>query len=94
MSKTHSKSPYKIAQQDFIDYLDQKIFSVYLVNPNYIPGNEIFCFNDGNLAKQHIRGSLRSAIHTGLNNPQVYLNVSEKNIIFIILCCGHGVLFN
>ncbi|XP_026298436.1 origin recognition complex subunit 3 isoform X3 [Apis mellifera] len=74
MSKTHSKSPYKIAQQDLIDYLDQKIFSVYLVNPNYIPGNEIFCFNDGNLAKQHIRGSLRSAIHTGLNNPQVYLN--------------------
>ncbi|XP_060814863.1 origin recognition complex subunit 3 isoform X2 [Bombus pascuorum] len=74
MSQTQSRSPYKIAQQDLIDYLDQKVFSVYLINPHYVPGNEIFCFNDGNLAKQHVRGSLRAAIHTGLNDPHVYLN--------------------
>ncbi|KAF3427144.1 hypothetical protein E2986_02465 [Frieseomelitta varia] len=69
LSQTQSRSPYKIAQQDVIDYLDQKVFSVYLVNPHYVPANEIFCFSDGNLAKQHIRGSLRAAIHTGLNDP-------------------------
>ncbi|XP_033351466.1 origin recognition complex subunit 3 isoform X2 [Bombus vosnesenskii] len=74
MSQTQSRSPYKIAQQDLIDYLDQEVFSVYLINPHYVPGNEIFCFNDGNLAKQHVRGSLRAAIHTGLNDPHVYLN--------------------
>ncbi|XP_071859979.1 origin recognition complex subunit 3 isoform X2 [Bombus fervidus] len=74
MSQTQSRSPYKVAQQDLIDYLDQKVFSVYLINPHYVPGNEIFCFNDGNLAKQHVRGSLRAAIHTGLNDPHAYLN--------------------
>lgn len=91
MSQTQSRSPYKIAQQDLIDYLDQKVFSVYLINPHYVPGNEIFCFNDGNLAKQHVRGSLRAAIHTGLNDPHVYLNVSETEIIFVmfVVCTLH-----
>ncbi|XP_076173479.1 origin recognition complex subunit 3 isoform X2 [Ptiloglossa arizonensis] len=74
MSKERAQSPYKQAQLDVINYLDQNVFSIYLVNPNSIPANEIFCFSDGNLAKQHIRGSLRAAIHTGLNNPQVYFN--------------------
>ncbi|KAK1134513.1 hypothetical protein K0M31_007294 [Melipona bicolor] len=74
LSQTQSRSPYKIAQQDVIDYLNQKVFSLYLVNPHYVPANEIFCFSDGNLAKQHIRGSLRAAIHSGLNDPHVYLN--------------------
>lgn len=78
MSKERAQSPYKQAQLDVINYLDQNVFSIYLVNPNSIPANEIFCFSDGNLAKQHIRGSLRAAIHTGLNNPQVYFNVSKK----------------
>ncbi|CAK9816427.1 Origin recognition complex subunit 3 [Anthophora plagiata] len=74
MSQKQSRSPYKQAQQDVINYLDQNVFAIYLVNPNYVPANEIFCFSDGNLAKQHIRGSLRAAIHTGLNDPQCYLN--------------------
>lgn len=78
MSQTQSRSPYKQAQLDLLDYLDQKVFSVYLVSPHHIPANEIFCFSDGNLAKQHIRGSLRAAIHTALNDPQVYLNVSKE----------------
>ncbi|XP_043251601.1 origin recognition complex subunit 3 [Colletes gigas] len=74
MSKMHARSAYKQAQLDVINYLDQNVFSVYLVNPNRITAHEIFCFSDGGLAKQHIRGSLRAAIHTGLNDPQVYLN--------------------
>lgn len=74
MSQMQSQSPYKQAQQDVINYLDQNLFAVYLINPNHVPANEIFCFSDGNLAKQHIRGSLRAAIHTGLNDPHVYLN--------------------
>ena len=74
MSQTQSRSPYKQAQLDAINYLDQNVFSVHLVNPNHMPANEIFCFNDGNLAKQHIRGSLRAAVHSGLNDPHVYLN--------------------
>ncbi|XP_076656484.1 origin recognition complex subunit 3 isoform X2 [Halictus rubicundus] len=74
MSQTHSRSPYKQAQMDVIDYLDQKVFDKFLINPNHVPANEIFCFSDGALAKQHIRGSLRAAIHTGLNDPRAYLN--------------------
>ncbi|CAL7940147.1 unnamed protein product [Xylocopa violacea] len=74
LSKTQSLAPFKQAQQSVINYLDQNVFSVYLINPHQIPANEIFCFSDGNLAKQHIRGSLRAAIHTALNDPQVYLN--------------------
>ena len=74
MSQTQSRSPYKQAQLDVINYLDREVFCVYLVNPNQKPANEIFCFNDGSLAKQHIRGSLRAAVHSGLNDPHVYLD--------------------
>ncbi|XP_053973901.1 origin recognition complex subunit 3 [Hylaeus volcanicus] len=74
MSQTHSRSPYKQAQLDAIDFLDRSVFSVYLTNPNRMPAHEIFCFSDGSLARQHIRGSLRAAVHMGLNDPQVYLN--------------------
>lgn len=73
MSHTQKRSPYKEAQQDLINYLDREIFSVHLSNPNQVPTNEIFCYSDGNSVKQHIRGSLRAAIHTGLNDPQLYL---------------------
>lgn len=73
MSQTHKRSPYKQAQFDLINYLDQEIFSVYLLNPTEVPMNEIFCYNDGNALKQHIRGSVRGAIHMGLNDPQMYL---------------------
>ncbi|XP_076287775.1 origin recognition complex subunit 3 [Lasioglossum baleicum] len=74
MSQTHSRSPYKRAQMEVIDYLDQKVFGTFLINPSRVPANEIFCFSDGASAKQHIRGSLRAAIHSGLNDPQIYLN--------------------
>ncbi|XP_078036177.1 origin recognition complex subunit 3 isoform X2 [Augochlora pura] len=74
MSKTHSRSPYKQAQLDVIEFLDQQIFTRFIINPHHVPAYEIFCFYDGALAKQHIRGSLRAAVHSGLNNPQVYLN--------------------
>ncbi|XP_076237844.1 origin recognition complex subunit 3 [Calliopsis andreniformis] len=74
MSQTQSRSPYKQAQLNVIEYLDQEVFGANLINPHHIPANEIFCFSDGNLAKQHIRGSMRAAIHTGLNDPHVYLN--------------------
>ncbi|XP_015431243.1 PREDICTED: origin recognition complex subunit 3 [Dufourea novaeangliae] len=74
MSQAHSRSPYKQALLDVINYLDEQVFCACLVNPHHIPANEIFCFNEGTLAKQHIRGSLRAAIHTGLNDPQVYMN--------------------
>ncbi|XP_012254111.2 origin recognition complex subunit 3 isoform X2 [Athalia rosae] len=76
MSKKHSISPYKRAQLDFIDYLDKKIFSVYLKNPILLPASEIFFFGDGNSVKHHIIGSPRAAIHTGLNDPQAYLDCS------------------
>ncbi|KAG7211303.1 hypothetical protein KM043_010600 [Ampulex compressa] len=74
MSQRQSRSPYKEAQVDLINYLDREVFAVHLANPRRMPANEIFCFADGNLAKQHIRGSLRAAIHTGLCDPRMYLN--------------------
>ncbi|XP_015175736.1 PREDICTED: origin recognition complex subunit 3 isoform X2 [Polistes dominula] len=73
LSQNHKRSPYKQAQFDLINYLDREIFSVYLLNPTEIPMNEIFCYNDGNAVKQHIRGSVRGSIHMGLNDPQTYL---------------------
>lgn len=78
MSKQQSRSAYKQAQLDLIDYLDRKIFSVHLVEPSRVTAHEIFCYSDGNQAKHHIRGSLRAAIHTGLSDPQMYLDVSRE----------------
>ncbi|XP_015115141.1 origin recognition complex subunit 3 isoform X2 [Diachasma alloeum] len=74
MSQQQSRSPYKQAQIDLMEYLDHDVFAVYLVNPNRLATSEIFCFSDANAAKHHLRGSLRAAVHTGLNDPQIYLN--------------------
>ncbi|XP_071646332.1 origin recognition complex subunit 3 [Temnothorax longispinosus] len=74
MSQQQSRSVYKQAQLDLIDYLDRKIFSVHLIDPSRVTAHEIFCYSDGNQAKHHIRGSLRAAIHTGLSDPQMYLD--------------------
>lgn len=78
MSQQQSRSAYKQAQHDLIDYLDREVFSVHLVEPSRVTAHEIFCYSDGNQAKHHIRGSLRAAIHTGLNDPQMYLDVSGQ----------------
>lgn len=77
MSQQQSRSAYKQAQLNLIDYLDRKVFSVHLIDPSRVTAHEIFCYSDGNQAKHHIRGSLRAAIHTGLSDPQMYLDVSE-----------------
>ncbi|GAB1859503.1 Origin recognition complex subunit 3 [Camponotus japonicus] len=74
MSQQQSRSAYKQVQHDLIDYLDREVFSVHLVEPSRVTAHEIFCYSDGNQAKHHIRGSLRAAIHTGLNDPQMYLD--------------------
>lgn len=74
MSQQQSRSAYKQAQHDLIDYLDREVFAVHLVEPSRVTAHEIFCYSDGNQAKRHIRGSLRAAIHTGLNDPQMYLD--------------------
>ncbi|XP_033213270.1 origin recognition complex subunit 3 isoform X2 [Belonocnema kinseyi] len=68
-----SHSPYKEAQENLIDYLDRDIFSVYLKNPRKYVGHDIFCFHDSNLVKRQIKGSLRAAVHTALNDPRFYL---------------------
>lgn len=78
MSQQQSRSAYKQAQHDLINYLDREVFSVHLIEPSRVTAHEIFCYSDGNQAKQHIRGSLRAAIHTGLNDPQMYLDVSGQ----------------
>lgn len=80
MSQRQSRSAYKQALLDLIDYLDRKVFSVHLIDPNRVTAHEIFCYSDGNQAKHHIRGSLRAAIHTGLSDPQMYLDVSEVEL--------------
>lgn len=82
MSQTHKRSPYKEAQFDLINYLDREIFNVHLSNPSKVPTNEIFCYNDGNAVKQHVRGSVRGAIHMGLNDPQMYLQVVNISFFF------------
>ncbi|XP_011865960.1 PREDICTED: origin recognition complex subunit 3 [Vollenhovia emeryi] len=74
MSQQQSRSAYKQAQFDLIDYLDRKVFSVHLIDPSRVTAHEIFCYGDGNQAKHHIRGSLRAAMHTGLSDPQMYLD--------------------
>ncbi|XP_018366065.1 PREDICTED: origin recognition complex subunit 3 [Trachymyrmex cornetzi] len=74
MSQQQSRSAYKQALLDLIDYLDRKVFSVHLIDPSRVTAHEIFCYSDGNQAKHHIRGSLRAAMHTGLSDPQMYLD--------------------
>ncbi|XP_018394977.1 PREDICTED: origin recognition complex subunit 3 [Cyphomyrmex costatus] len=74
MSQQQSRSAYKQALLDLINYLDEKVFSVHLIDPSRVTAHEIFCYSDGNQAKHHIRGSLRAAIHTGLSDPQMYLD--------------------
>ncbi|XP_043288926.1 origin recognition complex subunit 3 isoform X2 [Venturia canescens] len=73
MSQQQSRSPYKQAQINFLEYLDRDVFGVHLKNPSRIVGHEIFCFSDANSAKHPIRGSHRAAVHTALTNPQAYL---------------------
>ncbi|KAK0091384.1 hypothetical protein PV326_003305 [Microctonus aethiopoides] len=72
MSQKQVTSPFKEAQTNLLNYLD-KIFRQFLINPNRLPASEIFCFSDAYTTKHHLRGSLRSVIHTGLNDPQIYL---------------------
>ncbi|KYM89711.1 Origin recognition complex subunit 3 [Atta colombica] len=74
MSQQQSRSAYKQALLDLIDYLDRKVFSIHLIDPSRVTAHEIFCYSDGNQAKHHIRGSLRAVIHTGLSDPQMYLD--------------------
>lgn len=89
MSQQQARSPFKQAQIDLFDYLNNSVFAVHLENPNRLPTSEIFCFSDAYIAKHHLRGSVRAAIHTGLNNPQTYINVSEKlnKIYFLFFHC-------
>ncbi|XP_034949827.1 origin recognition complex subunit 3 [Chelonus insularis] len=79
-SQQQSRSPFKQAQLDLINYLNDKVFPVFLKNPNRLPASEIFCFSDAYAGKQHLRGSHRAAIHTGLNNPKIYLNCNCCNL--------------
>ncbi|KYN08512.1 Origin recognition complex subunit 3 [Cyphomyrmex costatus] len=82
MSQQQSRSAYKQALLDLINYLDEKVFSVHLIDPSRVTAHEIFCYSDGNQAKHHIRGSLRAAIHTGLSDPQMYLDSSQsRNVL-------------
>ncbi|XP_012054766.1 PREDICTED: origin recognition complex subunit 3 [Atta cephalotes] len=74
MSQQQSRSAYKQTLLDLIDYLDRKVFSIHLIDPSRVTAHEIFCYSDGNQAKHHIRGSLRAVIHTGLSDPQMYLD--------------------
>ncbi|KAG5325301.1 ORC3 protein, partial [Pseudoatta argentina] len=74
MSQQQSRSAYKEALLDLIDYLDRKVFSIHLIDPSRVTAHEIFCYSDGNQAKHHIRGSLRAVMHTGLSDPQMYLD--------------------
>lgn len=77
MSQQQSRSAYKQAQLDLIDYLDRKVFTVHLIDPSRVTAYEIFCYSNGNMGNHHIRGSMRAAMHLGMNDPQTYLDVSE-----------------
>ncbi|XP_051171471.1 origin recognition complex subunit 3 [Leptopilina boulardi] len=66
-------SPYKEARENFVDYIDKQIFSVFLKNPKNLLGYEIFCFHDNRLVTRQIKGSLRAAIENSLNNPNLLL---------------------
>ncbi|XP_057339498.1 origin recognition complex subunit 3 [Microplitis mediator] len=72
-AQEHSKSPFKHAQAELMNYLNN-LMMIHLKNPNRLPASEIFCFSDANAGKHHLRGSLRAAIHMGLNDPSIYLN--------------------
>ncbi|XP_011498206.1 PREDICTED: origin recognition complex subunit 3 [Ceratosolen solmsi marchali] len=78
-------SPYREAQSNLLNYLDQEVFEKYLKTPDKIPLNEIFCYNDAISVNESIKGSMKASIHNSLNYPNSVLEcdccVSNSEIV-------------
>ncbi|CAG5076045.1 Similar to ORC3: Origin recognition complex subunit 3 (Spermophilus citellus) [Cotesia congregata] len=76
-----SKSEFKQAQLNLMNYLNDDLFMEYLKNPNRLPCSEIFCFSDANAGKHHLRVRLlqirnRANDSTDVTRPQHYLQAA------------------
>lgn len=78
MSKEHKPQNVHGKHRDNILKILSKLFSQHLQVPGVQPFHEIFFFNNATSIKNHIVGSHRAAIHTALNNPHCYLQVSFR----------------
>lgn len=57
--------------------------SKYLIPFNKGPTlYELFVFDDVKSVRQHIMGAPRAALHTALQNPQMYLQVNLSKCLF------------
>lgn len=74
--KNRVQNKYEKVREKFFNELTKQ-FDKYLEVPDKRPFHEIFFFDDIGAIKNHIVGSHRAAIHTALNNPQHYLQVSK-----------------
>lgn len=60
-----------------LDFLRDQVFVKYLLPHSMGPPlYELFVFSDVSAIRSHMIGAPRAALHTALNNPQVYLQCS------------------
>lgn len=65
---------YEKMRQNLLQLL-MRYFQQYLITPDSFSFHEIFFFNDIGI-QNHVIGVHRAAIHTALNDPHYYLQVS------------------
>lgn len=78
MTRTEKRlSKYEIVRDKVFKYIVEEVFKTHLVPVTELPLYEILLFDNVSAAKKHIVGIPRAALHTALNNPHHYLQVSS-----------------
>lgn len=74
--KPKTTNAFTQAVNETLEFLRNQVLAVHLV-PFYAgpPLLELFVFGDLAAIRSHIMGAPRAALHTGLHNPQTYLQV-------------------
>lgn len=68
-----------------LTFIREKVFGIYLLPFSHGPPLvELFIFSDLSAIRSHIMGAPRATLHTGLNNPQCYLQVNIILLFFVI----------
>lgn len=90
--KPKTTNAFTQAVNEALAFLRKEVLAVYLVPfKSGPPLMELFVFGDLSAIRGHIMGAPRAALHTGLHNPQAYLQVSADRVIlmfvFSLKCC-------
>jgi hypothetical protein len=66
-------------RKNLLAYLATSVFQQFLVSPTNSLFSKVSFFSNTAGVKRHIVGTWRAAIHTALNNPHYYLEVSKEH---------------